>query len=59
MQRQGHGAALAVKVADTVAGVDELVVNVGRVQRDKAEAMGEEFVGDNRGVGFDFNKIDS
>ncbi len=29
-----------------------------RIQRDETEAMGDELVGENRGVDFDFNKID-
>lgn len=50
---------LAVLVADTVAGVDKLVVDVCRVEGNESQSVGQELVGDNGGVCFDLDKIDS
>lgn len=55
MEGKRDGAALAVLVADAVARVDELVVDVGGVEGDETESVREEFVGDDGGVDFDFD----
>ena len=47
-ERDGAGLAEAVAVA--VAGVDELVVDLGGVEGDEAQAVGEELVGEDGGV---------
>lgn len=56
MQAQGNRAQFAVTFAVAVAGVYD-IVNVLGVQRDESEAMGEEFVSEDRGVGFDFDNV--
>jgi len=48
---------IAVLLTVAVAGVKD-GVDVFGIQWDEAEAMGDEFVGKNRGVGFDFDKVD-
>ena len=57
MQCKQDATIFAVLIAFAVAGVED-VVNLFRVEGDEAEAMGDEFVGKDRGVGFDFDEVD-
>ena len=54
---EGDGAVLAVLVAVAVAGVEDVFDLLG-VQGDEAEAVGDELVGEDGGVGFDLDEVD-
>jgi len=49
---------LAVLVARAVTTVEELVVDVGAVQRNETKTVRDELVRDYGGVGFDFYEVD-
>lgn len=55
MQRQRDAAARAVVLTFAVARVLDVLVAVLRVERDKTDAVGEEFVRENGGVLFDLD----
>lgn len=58
MQGEYDTAVFAVLLAVAIAGVED-IVNLLRVQGDKTETVGDEFVCQYGGVGFDFDKVDS
>lgn len=59
MEGKCDGTEFAVGVAVfTVARVDEGGVAVEAVQGDEAEAVGDEFVGEDRSVGYYVNEVD-
>ena len=59
VEAQDDGAAFAVRVAPfAVAIVGEVFGDVDGVQGDEAETVGDEFVGQDGGVGGDFDKVD-
>lgn len=57
VQGEGDAALLAVLLAVAVARVVELV-DAARVERDEAEAVRDELIGEDRAVDFDFDKVD-
>ena len=57
MERKGDAAVLAVLLAVAVAGVED-VVDLFGIEGDEAEAVGDELVGEDGCVGFDFDKVD-
>lgn len=58
MQRQRDTAARAVVLAFAVARVLDVLVAIFGVEGDEADAVGEEFVGEDGGVLFHFNEVD-
>ena len=54
---ESHAAVLAVLVAVAVASVEH-VFDLLAVERDEAEAVGDKFIGEDGGVGFDFDEVD-
>lgn len=56
MQSEGDTAIVTVLVAVAVAGVEH-VFDLFGVERNKAEAVGDEFISENGGVGLNFDKI--
>lgn len=56
VQSEGDAAILAVLVAFAVAAVEH-VFDLFRVERNQAEAVGNEFIGQDGGVGFDLDEI--
>ena len=58
MQRKGDGAMFAILVAVAVAREGK-IVNAFGSKGNETEAVGDEFVGEDRGVGFDFDEVDS
>lgn len=58
MQRERDAAARAVVLAFAIARVLDVLVAIFRVQGDEADAVGKEFVGEDRGVFFYLDKVD-
>jgi hypothetical protein len=58
MQRERDRAVLAVVLA-VAFSAGQHVVDAFTVERYEAEAVGDEFVGEDGGVGFDLNQVDS
>lgn len=56
MQTEGDAAIVTVLVAVAVAGVEH-VFDLFGVERNKAEAVGDEFISENGGVDLDLDKI--
>lgn len=56
MQCEGDAAILAVLVAVAVTGVEH-VFGLFRVERNQAQAVGDEFIGEDGGVCFDLDEI--
>lgn len=56
MQSEGDAAILTVLVAVAVAGVEH-VFDLFGVERNETEAVGDEFIGENRGISFDLDEI--
>lgn len=57
VQGQRHAALFAVLLAVAVSRVVELV-DAARVERDEAETVRDEFVGEDGAVGLDFDEVD-
>lgn len=58
MQGQDNRALLTIRIASAVARVDELIVNIRRIQRYHPQSVAKELIGDDRSVGFDLHGID-
>ena len=57
MESKGDATVVAVLLAVTIARVENRV-DVLRVERNEAEPVRDEFIGQDRCVGFDFDKVD-
>lgn len=58
MQGQDNRALLTIRIASAVACVDELIVDVRRIQRYHPQSVAKKLIGDDRSVGFDLHGID-
>lgn len=58
MQGQDNRALLTIRIASAVACVDELIVDVCRIQRYHPQSVAKKLIGDDRSVGFDLHGID-
>ena len=57
MQRERYAAIVAVLLTVAVSSVEERV-GILAVERDETKTVGNEFICENRGILFDFDKVD-